>query len=142
MAGKNVIAGNVATRALSANESGSIVLFDRAAGTIYTLPPAKVGTYFDFLVQTTITSNAAKIITAVGTELFDGALVSVDTDTGNATVGFVANGTSHIAMSMNGTTTGGIKGTVIRVKCISSTRWIVDGTLLGSGVVATPFATS
>jgi hypothetical protein len=142
MAGKNVISGSGATRALSANESGSIALFDRAAGIVYTLPAARVGTVFEFMVTTTITSNAAKIITAAGTELLEGALVSVDTDTSNATVGFVANGSTHVAISMNGTTTGAIKGTVIRVRCVSATRWVVDGTLLGSGTVATPFATS
>lgn len=141
-AGKNVISGSGATRSLNANESGSIVLFDRAAGIVYTLPTAKVGTYFDFFVTTTITSNAAKIITAAGTELLEGALLSIDTDTSNATVGFVANGSTHVAISMNGTTTGAVKGTRIRVECVSATRWAVSGTVLGTGTVETPFATS
>lgn len=141
-AGKNVISGQGATRSLNANESGSIVLFDRAAGIVYTLPTAKVGTYFDFFVTTTITSNAAKIITAAGTELLEGYLISVDSDTGNATVGFGANGSTHLAVSMNGTTTGAIKGTRIRLECVSATRWAISGQLIGSGTVATPFATS
>lgn len=139
-AGKNVISGEGATRSLTAKESGSIVLFDRAAGIVYTLPTAKVGTYFDFFVTTTITSNAAKIITAAGTELLEGYLISVDSE--NATVGFGANGSTHVAISMNGTTTGAIKGTRIRVECVSATRWAVSGNLIGSGTVATPFATS
>lgn len=141
-AGKNVISGEGATRSLNAKESGSIVLFDRAAGIVYTLPTAKVGTYFDFFVTTTITSNAAKIITAAGTELLEGYLVSIDSDTSDAARGFGANGSTHVAISMNGTTTGAIKGTRIRVECVSATRWAVSGQLIGSDVVATPFATS
>lgn len=139
----NVINGQGATRTLSANESGSLCVFDRAAGIVYTLPTAPApGTYFDFIVTTTITSNAAKIITGAGTELLTGYLVSIDTDTSDAARGFGANGSTHIAISMNGTTTGAIKGTKIRATCLSATNWVVEGTLLGSGTVATPFATS
>lgn len=140
--GVNVISGQGATRSLSANESGSVCLFDRAAGIVYTLPTAKVGTYFDFFVTTTITSNNAKVITGAGTEFLLGSLNSVDTDTGNAEVGFTGNGTSHVAITQNGTTTGGVKGTKFRVTCVSSTIWSIEGNILGSGTVATPLATS
>lgn len=65
-----VISGQGATRTLSANESGSVCFFDRAAGIVYTLPTApKPGTFFDFVVTTSVTSNAAKVITGAGTEL-------------------------------------------------------------------------
>jgi hypothetical protein len=141
-AGQNVISGQGATRSLNANESGSIVTFDRAAGIVYTLPIAKVGTYFDFVITTTITSNSAKVITGAGTELLIGSFTSVDTDSSNALIGFVGNGSTHIAITQNGTTTGGVLGTKFRVTCLSTTRWIVEGNILGSGVVATPFAAS
>lgn len=140
--GVNVISGQGATRSLSANESGSLCLFDRAAGIVYTLPTAKVGTYFDFFITTTITSNSAKVITGAGTEFILGAVNSVDTDTSNAEVGFVANGSTHVAITQNGTTTGGIKGTSFRLTCVSSAIWKIEGNVLGSGTVATPFATS
>lgn len=140
--GVNVISGQGATRSLSPNESGSLCLFDRAAGIVYTLPTAKVGTYFDFFVTTTITSNSAKVITGAGTEFILGNVNSVDTDTGNEEVGFVANGSTHVAITQNGTTTGGIKGTSFRLTCVSSTIWKIEGNVLGSGTVATPFATS
>lgn len=139
---KGIISGQGATRSLNVNESGATCLFDRAAGIVYTLPVAVPGTYFDFMVTTTVTSNAAKIITGAGTELLIGYLISVDTDTTDGTRGFGANGSTHVAISMDGTTTGAIKGTKIRVTCLSSTNWLVEGTLLGSGTVATPFATS
>lgn len=139
---KNVISDSGATRTLNENESGSIVLFNRAAGIVYTLPSAKAGTHFDFHVTTTITSNSAKVITAAGTELLIGGLTSVDTDTSNAVAFFSANGSTHIAVTMNGTTTGAVAGTKFRVTCLSATRWMVEGQTFGTGVVATPFATS
>lgn len=139
---KKVISGSGATATLSHNDSGATVLFDRAAGIVFTLPAPKVGTWFDFIVTTTITSNAAKIITDAGTTFLEGAYINVDTDTSNAVAAFNGNGTNHIAVSMNGTTTGAIKGTRLRFECVSSTMWNVSGTVLGSGTVATAFSAS
>lgn len=139
---KKTISGSGATRTLSVDESGSTVLFDRAAGIVYTLPLAKPGVYFDFVVTTTITSNSAKVITGAGTELLIGGYTNVDTDTSNAVAAFTGNGSTHIAVTQNGTTTGGILGTKLRFTCLSATRWMVEGIVQGSGVVATAFATS
>lgn len=139
---KKVISGSGATASLSHNDSGATVLFDRAAGIVFTLPAPVVGTWFDFIVTTTITSNAAKIITNTGTVFLEGAYTNVDTDTSNAVAAFNGNGSTHVAISMNGTTTGAIKGTCLRLQCVSSTMWNVTGTVLGSGTVATAFATS
>lgn len=137
-----VISGQGATRSINATESGSLFLFDRAAGIVYTLPTAVPGAFFDFAITTTITSNAAKVITAAGTELLIGGYTNVDTDTSNAVAAFTGNGSTHVSVSMNGTTTGGILGTKLRFTCLSSTRWMVEGIVQGSGVVATAFATS
>ena len=137
-----VIQGQGATRSLSEFESGSVCLFDRAAGIVYTLPTAKPGLVYDFIVSTTITSNAAKVITSAGTELLIGGYTNVDTDTSNAVAAFTANGSTHVSVSMNGTTTGGILGTKIRFTCLSTTRWMVEGIVQGSGTVATAFSTS
>jgi hypothetical protein len=43
---------------------------------------------------------------------------------------------------MNGTTSGGIIGTWIRVKALSSTQWLINGLIVGSGTIVTPAATS
>lgn len=139
---KNVISGQGATRTLNELESGSLCLFDRAAGIVYTLPTAKPGAFFDFVVTTSVTSNAAKVITGAGTELLIGGYTNVDTDTSNAVAVFDGNGSTHVAVSMNGSTTGGLQGTALRFTCLSSTRWMVEGIVRGSGTVATAFATS
>ena len=137
-----VISGQGATRTLSVDETGSTCLFDRAAGIVYTLPLAVPGLVYDFVVTTTITSNAAKVITGAGTELLIGGYTNVDTDTSNAVAAFTGNGSTHVSVSMNGTTTGGILGTKLRFTCLSTTRWMVEGIVQGSGTVATAFATS
>lgn len=137
-----VISGLGATRTLNANESGSIVALDRAAGIVVTLPAPKVGAFYDFVATTSVTSNAYKIITDAGTTFLIGSLVNVDTDTSNAVAAWTADGSTHVAVNMNGTTTGGLRGTRMRLTCVSSTQWVVDGVDHGSGTVATPFATS
>lgn len=142
---KNVISGLGATRSLNENESGSTVLLDRAAGIVLTLPTAKPGINFDFIVTTSVTSNSYKVITAAGTELLIGAYTNVDTDTSNAVAVFSGNGSTHIAVTMaaaSSNSTGGLAGTKLRFTCLSSTRWEVEGIVLGAGTVATAFATS
>lgn len=139
----NVISGQGATVALTAAQSGSRCLFDRAAGIVYTLPAASVGLTFEFFVPVTVTSNAHKIITnATATEFLTGSLMNIDTDTSNAVAAWTGDGSTHVSVSMNGTTTGGLKGTWLKFTCVSSTLWLVTGVDEGNGTVATPFATS
>ena len=142
---QNVISGSGATASLSPLNSGSLVLMDRAAGIIFTLPvatTANVGMYFDFAITTSVTSNNYKVITGAGTEFLIGGYTNVDTDTANAVAAFTGNGSTHIAVTMNGTTTGGLLGTKLRFTCLSVTRWMVEGIVQGNGTVATALATS
>lgn len=138
----NVISGSGATVQLTVAQAGSIVLMDRAAGIVFTLPAAAAGMSFEFFVTTSVTTNSYKVITKNGTELLIGGLLSDDTDSSDALAMFNANGSTHIAVTMNGTTTGGLVGTRIRMRCLSTTKWFVEGAAYGSGAVATPFATS
>ena len=138
----SVLSGQASTVTLTAAQSGYTALFDSAAGIVYTLPAPVVGMTFDFIVVTTITSNAAKVITNTGTVLLIGDIFTTATDSSNATKGWVGNGSSHIAVSMNGTTTGGYQGAILQFKCVSSTLWEVSGSTPATGTVATPFSTS
>ena len=137
-----VIDSSGATATLSQGDSGSVALFNRAAGIVYTLPAPKVGTYFDFFTTVSVTSNAYKVITDAGTTFLIGGLGNVDTDSSNAVAAWTGNGSTHVSISMNGTTTGGLLGTNFRLLCVSATQWIVTGTIQGSGTVAPPFSTS
>lgn len=136
----NVISGQGATATLTAKQSGSTVLFDRAAGIVYTLPAPVVGLNYTFVVTTSITSNNAKIITDAATTFLMGAVWNaVAAGTGTE---FIADGTTIRTVTQNGTTTGGLIGTMFNVYCVTATQWAVEGTVLGSGTIATPFLTS
>lgn len=140
---KPVISGSGATVTLTKDQFGSTVLFDRAAGIVFTLPANTPGGYFDFFVSVTITGGAAKVITAAGTELLVGTIINTDTDSSDAIASWKSLvATGNVAVSMNGTTTGGIKGDWLRFTCLNTTTWNVQGLTLGTSTVATPFATS
>lgn len=138
-----MISGQGATKTLTAADSSALVLFDRAAGIVYTLPASVAGLRFEFFVTVTITSGAAKVITADASSLLIGGMLSDDTDTSDAIAYFPAvAASSFIAVSMNGTTTGGVVGSHFRMTCLSTTRWMVEGVSCGSSTVATPFSAS
>lgn len=141
---RQVIGDAVATRALTAKESGALCLFDRAAGVVYTLPPLSataIGMFFEFQTTVTVTSNAAKVITSAATEFITG-VVSLAIVGAATTLAAAGNGTTHIAISSNGTTTGGVIGDRYRLTAVSSTLWAVDGVISGSGALATPLSTT
>jgi hypothetical protein len=97
-----------------------------------------LGVTYTIMVPTTITGNSLKIGTN-GTDKFVGSVSSIDTDSGNAMIGFVA-GANNDFINLNGGTTGGIAGTIITIVAVAANKYMVTGVVLGSGVVATPFA--
>lgn len=98
------------------------------------------GVVYTIWVPTTIATSSLKIGTD-GTDRFVGSVLSIDTDTSGAVVGFIA-GASDDFINFNGGTTGGVAGTWVSIFAIDSLKYMVNGVALGSGVVATPFATS
>ena len=133
----------ITTRTVAETESGTLFLLNLAAGFTVTLPAsATPGTFFDFMVETTLTSGNYIIITAAGTELLVGSIVGCDTDTGNATIAWPALvASSYVKVSTNKTTTGGIKGDSFRFTKINATTWLCNGHVNNNGTVATPFST-
>lgn len=138
---RQVISGAAATRTLLPSESGALCLFDSAAGIVYTLPTPVAGMQFEFQTTVSRTSNAHKIITSSASVFLVGT-VDMVINTSATTLAALANGTTHVALSSNGTTTGGVQGDRYRVTAISATQWAIDGVVSGSGALATPFATS
>lgn len=138
---RQVIDGVGATRTLLADESGALCLFDRAAGNVYTLPPAVPGLQFEFRSTVAVTSNASKFICASGDFLI-GSLMGGSLTVADSGDVFQGDGSTHVAVSMAGSTTGGLVGGSITVTAISATQWSVEGDFVGSGTLATPFATS
>ena len=134
-----IIGDAVATRTLTAKESGATCLFDRAAGVVYTLPVPIAGMVFEFTTTVTCTSNAHEVDTdGAATFLLGGvALINSGATTGEF---FAGNGTSHVKVSMNGSTKGGIIGDYLKFTALSSTVWQVTGVANQTGTAATPFA--
>jgi hypothetical protein len=129
-----------AARTLTAADNNAFCIFNSAAGDIYTLPAAAAGLSFEFVVVVTITSNAAKVICTSGDFLLGSYMQS--TDGTYVTAAHAANGTTHVAWSGNGSTTGGLAGDWLRVTAISASQWVVSGLGRATGTEATPFATS
>lgn len=140
---KPIVSLTSATKTATVMESGTMFVFNRAAGIVLTLPAsADIGTYFDIMVGTTLTSNFYTINTATpASELLVGKIISCATDNSNATTAYPALvGSSYVSVDMDATTTGGVKGDSIRFTKINDTTWEVYGNINASGVVATPFA--
>ena len=98
------------------------------------------GVVYTIWVPTTIATSSLKIGTD-GTDKFIGTILGVDTDSSNALVAYTA-GASDDFINFNGTTTGGVAGSWVEIFAIDALKYMVNGIALGSGTVATPFATS
>lgn len=142
---RTVVSGTESTTVahqLLTENSGALVVAAAADGAVFTLPTPVVGMEFLFTVHVAITSNAFKVITkTIASEFLIGG-IHISSTTAGGDDSFPANGTTHVAVSSNGTTTGGDIGGCLIFTAISTTQWSVRGHLIGSGTIATPFATS
>jgi hypothetical protein len=86
------------------------------------------------------TTGTLKIRTTSSTpgDLFVGGLVMALA--GGAANLYVPNGSSNDVINLNGTTQGGIAGSYLTIVAIAANRYLVQGVLIGSGTLATPFA--
>lgn len=99
-----------------------------------------LGVVYTIWVPTTIATSSLKIGTN-GTDKYVGSVLSIDTDSSGAAVGFTAASTNDF-INLNGGTTGGVAGTWIQIVAVAANKYMVTGTVNGSGTVATPFADS
>lgn len=98
------------------------------------------GVVYTIWVPTTIATSSLKIGTN-GTDKYVGYVLSIDSDTTDATRGFGAGATNDF-INLNGGTTGGVAGTWVQIFAIAANKYMVTGVAVGSGTVATPFADS
>ena len=151
-----ISAGTNATVSLTADTSltvdshaGKILLCNDADGK-FTLPSIvsttpsdptdpnqtkNIGASFFFYIETLATDLDIK---TDGTDKFKGAvIIAIDDSTKKA---FVPGATNDV-MTLNGTTKGGIVGSVVQVTAIDTATYLVHNSLLiGSGTIVTPFA--
>ena len=130
-----------ANKTLTPEQSGALVLLGVASGATVTLPAAAEGMQFDFGVSVSRTSNSYKIICASGDFLL-GAYMAGDATVATSGDVFTGDGSTHLALTIDGDTKGGLIGGKLRFTAISSTQWYVEGMVVGTGTMATAFATS
>jgi hypothetical protein len=142
-----------ADTSLTVNAHAGRILLTQDADGIFTLPSIvatadaavagptdfnnanNIGATFTFYVD--LTATDVQIVTD-GTDKFTGAAM-VAVDDGAKKAFFPA--ASNDVLSMNGTTTGGIVGSVIQVTALETAQYLVHNTLiLGSGTIVTPFS--
>ena len=133
---------------LSATEAlhdGKTVIFDQASGSVIDLPAATgSGARMRFVVGTTVTSNSHILRVAASTDdEFVGHLYQVDTDTSDTVAAYPAlDADGFDTITMDGTTTGGLKGDILEVEDIASGTWAIKAHTNANGTVATPFSSS
>ncbi len=93
-----------------------------------------LGATFTFIVETAATDMD---VLTDGTDKFvGGAYVGVDDATGKT----FSSGASNDVITLNGSTKGGLAGSIIKCTAIGSAKYAVEGITLGSGTLVTPFA--
>lgn len=127
---------------LKAEQSGALVLLGVASGATLTLPAPSEGMHFDVGVSVSRTSNSYKIITDAATTFLLGAYMAGDATIATSGDVFTLDGTSHVALTIDGDTKGGLIGGALRFTAVSATQWYVEGLVVGTGTMATAAATS
>ena len=122
--------------------SGAVIDLDMATVTVnlpaLTSSNAGVqGIYFTFVTSATATSQ---IIAAASGDILHGGVTIMSTSAGAENDAFSSNGSSNLVLTMNGTTKGGIIGSIVHFWAVSATKWLVHGNLIGSGTLVTGFS--
>ena len=122
---------------LTVNAHAGRVLTTNDADGKFTLPTItsdNIGSTFTFYVETAATDMD---ILTDGTDKFVGGLYTgVTNDTGKTFI----SGASNDVITMNGSTTGGLVGSMVTATAIATAKYVVSGIILGSGTLVTPFA--
>ena len=95
-----------------------------------------LGATFTFIVETAATDMD---VLTDGTDKFvGGAYIGVDDAAGKTFISAAAND----VITLNGSTKGGLAGSIIKCTVIANDKYHVEAQLLGSGTLVTPFANS
>lgn len=121
------------------NNQGTVIWANRAAGITFTLP-ASVGdgTTYTVVLAATVTSNSTIIKVANSTDVMTGQAQIASGADNSVSVWETAAASDTI--TMNGTTTGGLKGDKIVLQDVAAGNWSVLYVGAGTGTLATPFS--
>lgn len=132
----NLTAASLALTELT--HDGKVITINKADGTAITLPAATgSGAKFTLVIGTTITSSSTTI-KVVGNDIMTGvAVIANDTDASSSLFETAADSDT---ITLNGSTTGGIKGMIIELIDIAADTWLVKVLGSATGSEATPFS--
>ena len=133
----NVTAATLAVT--EADHDGKVVTLNRAAGIAVTLPAATgSGTWLRFIMGTTVTSNSTTI-KVTGNDIMAG-MAMFGQDSGADTVVHFSTAADTDTITLNGTTTAGVKGDIIELIDIAADLWSVRVIGDATGAETTPFS--
>lgn len=122
------------------SHAGAVLVANKADGITATLPASDgSGARYEFVVGTTITSNSFIVKVANASDVMTGVAV-VATDNASDVVIAFETAASSDTITMNGTTTGGIKGDRIILTDVAANLWHVQIIASATGTEATPFS--
>lgn len=139
----STVAGGSSIVVSGATHNRKTILLDTAAGTAVTLPAATGAGYrWKFLTTTPTSAAGTVVITAGAATVFNGLLYGTRVDSGNAVLGFAANGSSNNVITLDHATKGGVsKGDWLEIEDIAAGIFSVKGQLSATGAAfATPFS--
>ena len=126
-----------ATLAVTTDDANKVIRLSRAAGITATLPASSgSGNVYKFFVETTVTSNGYIIQVANATDVIQGTL-AVTTDAAGVVI---PTATTSDTITMNGSTTGGLRGSYVEIQDVATGFYQVRGGLISTGAEATPFS--
>ena len=132
-----------ASATITAVSAGKTILLNTASGSVATLPAATgSGDIYYFVVTTTATSNAHKILAASGSDYMNGIATGQNANT--AKVFSSAASTNHsIQMPFAGTQpSGGFIGDWFEVTDVATNLWQVTGMYQAGTTPTTPFSSA
>ncbi len=127
-----------ATLTLGTKHHGVVTTLNLAAGQAVTLPASTgSGSHFRLYLGTTVTSDTT-IKVANGDDVLVGQAVNAQ-DAANTVIAFETAAASD-TITLNGSTTGGIKGDFIELIDVAANTWAVSVRGSATGIEATPFS--
>ena len=143
-AGSESVVSLTADTTLTVDDHAGRILACNDADGKFTLPtilssPLRIqlnnlGATYTFFIETAATD--LDILTD-GTDKFVGGVYTGKDD---ATGKTFISGASNDVITMNGSTKGGLAGSIVKVTAIADNKYAVEGLILGSGTIVTPFA--
>ena len=120
----------------AAGYAGQTIVSNLAATQTFTLPAATgSGNIYRIYIKTTKTGNMI-IQVANSTDVMNGAL-AVTTDAAGVVIPTAA---ASDTITMSGSTTGGVAGSLVVLQDVAAGFWSVSGALVSTGAEATPFS--